>query len=78
LLTQKAKSSNVLALDYSGLTCAGNSQIYFNGGYAVDGTNSLGKFANAVGSGTLSGSLGVTGTLTLGNITGTLELAPPI
>ncbi len=78
LLTQKSKSANVLALDYVGASCLANdtsTQIVFNGSYAVNGTSSLGKFAGASGSGTFTASVDVTGTATLGNLNGTLQLS---
>lgn len=78
LLTQKAKSANVLALDYVGASCLTSdtsTQVVFNGSYAVNGSLSLGKFADASGSGTFTASVGVTGTATLGNINGTLQLS---
>jgi hypothetical protein len=73
-----------LTLDYQGLSCATFdvgliSQVasVFNGSYAVDGANSAGKFAGAMGSGTLTGSVDANSTLTLGNLNGTLLLAHP-
>jgi hypothetical protein len=81
VLTQKTNSGNVLTLDYQGLSCdtfiAGTLTLVaavFNGSYAVDGGSSLGKFAGAMGSGTLTGSVDGSSTLTLGNLNGTLLL----
>lgn len=76
LMAQKSKSSNVLALDYQGVVCLASSQFVFNGSYAVNATKSLGKFANALGSGTFTASIPVSGTstITLGDINGTLML----
>jgi hypothetical protein len=77
LLTQKSKSSNVLALDYEGTICMNandGTQFVFSGPYAVNGSTSLGKFANAIGSGTFTASVGLSNTTTVGNINGTLQL----
>jgi hypothetical protein len=72
VLTQKGNSSNVLMLDYQGASCIDNAAFVFNGSYSVDGTKSVGKFAGAMGSGTLTGSVDASSTLTLGNLSGTL------
>jgi hypothetical protein len=76
LMTEKSKSSNVLALDYQGVVCAASTQFVFNGSYAVNGVASLGKFAGALGSGTFTASIPVSGTstVTIGDINGTLLL----
>lgn len=73
-LAQKNKPANVLALDYQGVICLAVTQAVFNGSFAVDGDASLGKFANALGSGTFTASIAGDSTLTLGNINGTLQL----
>lgn len=84
VLTQKGHTSNVLTLDYQGLSCetfnvgfVAEVAAVFNGSHAVDGANSTGKFAGAMGSGTLTGSVDASSTLTLGNRNGTLLLAHP-
>ena len=74
-LTQKLNSGNVLILDYQGLSCLDSAAEVFNGSFSIDGTNSLGKFAGAMGSGTMTGSVDANSTVTLGNINGTLLLA---
>jgi hypothetical protein len=63
--------------DYHGLDCLDNSEseFVFNGAYTVNDTESQGKFVNALGSGTFTASVQFTGTFTLGNINGTLQLA---
>ena len=73
-LTQKTNSGNVLMLDYQGLSCLDSAAFVFNGSYSIDGANSLGKFASAMGSGRLTGSVDGSSTLTLGNLSGTLLL----
>ncbi len=78
LLTQKLNSHNVLALDYQGLDCFNTSftGYVFNGAYSVNTVASTGKFLNALGNGTLTAGIGASGTLTIGDINGTLGLAP--
>jgi hypothetical protein len=77
-LTQNGHGgNNVLMLDYQGLSCVDNAAEVFNGSYSIDGTNSTGKFAGAMGSGRLTGSVDASSTLTLGNLSGTLLLAHP-
>jgi len=71
-LTQKGHSSNVLMLDYQGQSCLDEAAYVFSGSYSVDGTKSTGKYAGAKGSGTLTGSVDISSTLTLGNLSGTL------
>ncbi len=73
-LTQKTNSSNVLMLDYQGVSCLDSAAYVFNGSYSIDGASSLGKFAGAMGSGRLTGSVDASSTLTLGNLSGTLLL----
>jgi len=73
-LTQKTNSGNVLMLDYQGVSCLDSAAYVFNGSYSIDGTSSLGKFAGAMGSGNLTGSVDASSTLTLGNLNGTLLL----
>jgi hypothetical protein len=73
-LTQKTNSGNVLMLDYQGLSCLDSAALVFNGSYSIDGTKSLGKFAGAMGSGRLTGSVDGSSTLTIGNLSGTLLL----
>jgi hypothetical protein len=76
-LTQKSNANNILALDYQGLDCLDNSEsaFVFDGAYSVNDTDSKGKFADALGSGTFTASVQDTGTITLGNINGTLQLS---
>jgi hypothetical protein len=75
-LTEKANAMNVLALSYDGLDCLDDSasEFVFNGSYTVDDTASQGKFAKALGSGTFTAGVQDSGTITLGNINGTLQL----
>ncbi len=75
-LTQKSNGNNVLALNYQGLDCLDSTAtLYvFNGAYTVNDTDSKGKFLNALGSGTFTASVQGSGTITLGNINGTLQL----
>lgn len=77
-LTQKTNAQNILALDYQGLDCLddSSSEFVFNGAYSVDNSASKGKFAKALGSGTFTAGVQASGTITLGNINGTLQLMP--